>query len=208
VVCLGFSFGCIIAIRSFSPQLYRALKPPGWHKEWHIGVRVSSNRKLVAFISGVPIRLQVRQKWASCTIYASPLLICLQRAGCSRDKLSLCAQKITLQASRTGTYQGSYPAVSPQGHLSSHLHCRNRDPHADLHVQVLPSHIECAQARRRQIHVRAPRHDHRPNDPAIQSSFDSLSRAFWPQGDGGEGCVGRRRVVPEVHGALRHDPNA
>ena len=47
-------------LRSF--LLYRALKPPGWHKEWHIGVRVSSNRKLVAFISGVPICLRVRKK--------------------------------------------------------------------------------------------------------------------------------------------------
>jgi hypothetical protein len=42
--------------------IYRALKPPGWQREWHIGVRVSSNRKLVAFISGVPIHLRVRQK--------------------------------------------------------------------------------------------------------------------------------------------------
>ena len=44
------------------PLIHRALMPPGWHKEWHIGVRVSSNRKLVAFISGVPIHLRVRQK--------------------------------------------------------------------------------------------------------------------------------------------------
>lgn len=41
---------------------HRALKPPGYYKEWHVGVRVSSNKKLVAFISGVPITLRVRQK--------------------------------------------------------------------------------------------------------------------------------------------------
>jgi Myristoyl-CoA:protein N-myristoyltransferase, N-terminal domain len=41
---------------------YRALKPPGWQKEWHIGVRVSSTKRLVAFISGVPIHLRVRKK--------------------------------------------------------------------------------------------------------------------------------------------------
>jgi hypothetical protein len=40
----------------------RALKPPGYHKEWHIGVRVSANKKLVAFISGVPVSLRVRDK--------------------------------------------------------------------------------------------------------------------------------------------------
>ncbi|KAJ3515091.1 hypothetical protein NLJ89_g1978 [Agrocybe chaxingu] len=38
-----------------------ALKPPGYHPEWHIGVRVSANKKLVAFISGVPMTLRVRQ---------------------------------------------------------------------------------------------------------------------------------------------------
>jgi hypothetical protein len=42
--------------------LARALAPPGYHKEWHIGVRVASNKKLVAFISGVPITLKVREK--------------------------------------------------------------------------------------------------------------------------------------------------
>jgi hypothetical protein len=40
----------------------RAFMPPGWKREWHIGVRVSSNKKLVAFISGVPIHLRVRKK--------------------------------------------------------------------------------------------------------------------------------------------------
>lgn len=40
----------------------RALMPPGYHKEWHVGVRVKSNKKLVAFISGVPISLRVRAK--------------------------------------------------------------------------------------------------------------------------------------------------
>jgi hypothetical protein len=40
----------------------RALMPPGWLREWHIGVRVSSNKKLVAFISGVPIHLRVRKR--------------------------------------------------------------------------------------------------------------------------------------------------
>ncbi|KAI6132520.1 N-myristoyl transferase [Pisolithus croceorrhizus] len=36
------------------------LKSPGYFKEWHVGVRVSSNKKLVAFISGVPTTLRVR----------------------------------------------------------------------------------------------------------------------------------------------------
>ncbi|GJJ12605.1 hypothetical protein Clacol_006848 [Clathrus columnatus] len=41
----------------------RALKPPGYHREWHVGVRVVSNKKLVAFISGVPITIRVRKQY-------------------------------------------------------------------------------------------------------------------------------------------------
>lgn len=37
-----------------------ALKPPGWKKDWHVGVRVKDTGKLVGFISGVPGDLSVR----------------------------------------------------------------------------------------------------------------------------------------------------
>ncbi|GMM31892.1 glycylpeptide N-tetradecanoyltransferase [Martiniozyma asiatica (nom. inval.)] len=40
-----------------------ALKPPGWKKEWHIGVRVKDNGKLVGFIGGVPCDLDIRDKF-------------------------------------------------------------------------------------------------------------------------------------------------
>lgn len=41
-----------------------ALKPPGWKREWHIGVRTATSpegkkAKLVAFIAGIPVRLKV-----------------------------------------------------------------------------------------------------------------------------------------------------
>lgn len=42
--------------------LPRALKPPGWIPSWHIGVRVKTTKKLVAFISGIPVHLRVRSK--------------------------------------------------------------------------------------------------------------------------------------------------
>ena len=36
-----------------------ALRPPGWREEWACGVRVSSNSKLVAFISAIPATIEV-----------------------------------------------------------------------------------------------------------------------------------------------------
>ncbi len=45
------------------PFLSWALKPPGWKKDWHIGVRTKSTEgkkgKLVAFIAGIPVTLKV-----------------------------------------------------------------------------------------------------------------------------------------------------
>lgn len=42
---------CILI--STCPTL-RALRPPGWLPQWHCGVRVNSNQKLVGFISAIP----------------------------------------------------------------------------------------------------------------------------------------------------------
>ncbi|GMG19305.1 unnamed protein product [Ambrosiozyma monospora] len=48
---------------AYSPEFFEwALKPPGWKKEWHVGVRVKSSKKLVAFISAIPAKLRVRSK--------------------------------------------------------------------------------------------------------------------------------------------------
>lgn len=38
-----------------------ALKSPGWKKEWHIGVRATKSRKLLAFISAIPVDFRIRQ---------------------------------------------------------------------------------------------------------------------------------------------------
>lgn len=35
---------------------------PGWHKRYHVGVRASQSRKLVAFISAIPVHIRVRDK--------------------------------------------------------------------------------------------------------------------------------------------------
>jgi len=44
-----------------------ALKSPGWLRQWHIGVRVTTSRKLVAFISGIPVSLKVRENIVGCS---------------------------------------------------------------------------------------------------------------------------------------------
>ncbi|KAG2461162.1 NMT1 tetradecanoyltransferase, partial [Polypterus senegalus] len=44
----------------YSPEfLLWALRPPGWLPQWHCGVRVLSNKKLVGFISAIPADIQI-----------------------------------------------------------------------------------------------------------------------------------------------------
>ncbi|EGV62908.1 glycylpeptide N-tetradecanoyltransferase [Yamadazyma tenuis] len=44
----------------YSREFFKwALKPPGWRKEWHVGVRVKTSGRLVAFIAGTPCTLKL-----------------------------------------------------------------------------------------------------------------------------------------------------
>ncbi|KAG8313076.1 glycylpeptide N-tetradecanoyltransferase [Homalodisca vitripennis] len=44
----------------YPPQFLKwALQPPGWLKDWHCGVRVTKNGRLVGFISAVPATLSI-----------------------------------------------------------------------------------------------------------------------------------------------------
>ncbi|KAM4624552.1 glycylpeptide N-tetradecanoyltransferase 1-like [Polymixia lowei] len=44
----------------FSPEyLQWALQPPGWLAQWHCGVRVTANKKLVGFVAAVPANVRV-----------------------------------------------------------------------------------------------------------------------------------------------------
>lgn len=42
--------------------LFRALCAPGWIRKWHAAVRVTKSRKMVGFISAVPIRMKVYER--------------------------------------------------------------------------------------------------------------------------------------------------
>ncbi|KAM5377589.1 hypothetical protein ACJA88_006270 [Fusarium oxysporum] len=44
-----------------------AMMPPGWKKEYHVGVRATQSRLLVAFISAIPVHLRVRENVVTCS---------------------------------------------------------------------------------------------------------------------------------------------
>lgn len=84
-----------------------ALKSPGWRKEWHVGVRASKSRKLVAFISAIPLQLRVRQR----TLNASEVnFLCIHKKLREKRLTPVLIQEITRRCYLVGVYQAIYTA--------------------------------------------------------------------------------------------------
>ncbi|KAK4547073.1 hypothetical protein LTR36_001294 [Oleoguttula mirabilis] len=99
-----------------------ALKPPGWRKDWHIGVRAkphassegsssSSNKKrggkLVAFIAGIPVTLKVR----GATLQASEInFLTIHRKLRAKRLAPVLIKEVTRRCYHAGVYQALYTA--------------------------------------------------------------------------------------------------
>ncbi|KAI9743555.1 MAG: glycylpeptide N-tetradecanoyltransferase [Claussenomyces sp. TS43310] len=82
-----------------------ALLAPGWRKEWHVGVRATKSRKLVAFISAVPAALRVREKVLS----ASEVnFLCIHKKLRSKRLTPVLIKEITRRCYLHGIYQAVY----------------------------------------------------------------------------------------------------
>jgi len=92
----------------YSAEFLRwALAPPGYHPEWHIGVRVASSKRLVAFISGVPITLQVRGK----EMLASEVnFLCVIKKLRHKRLAPVLIKEVTRQCNLKGIFQALYTA--------------------------------------------------------------------------------------------------
>lgn len=85
----------------------RALQSPGWTKEWHVGVRASTSRKLVAFISAVPCELRVRNK----VLHASEVnFLCIHKKLRSKRLTPVLIKEITRRCYLKETWQAIYTA--------------------------------------------------------------------------------------------------
>ena len=82
-----------------------ALKAPGWRKEWHVGVRASKSRRLVAFISGVPVSLRVRSNVFKST---EVNFLCIHKKLRSKRLAPVLIQEITRRSYVLGIFQGLY----------------------------------------------------------------------------------------------------
>ncbi|KAI9106219.1 acyl-CoA N-acyltransferase, partial [Phlyctochytrium arcticum] len=84
-----------------------ALQPPGWKKVWHIGVRVVSNKKLVAFISGIPADLRI-------TTHQQRLVeinfLCVHKKLRAKRLAPVLIKEVTRRVNLEGIFQATFTA--------------------------------------------------------------------------------------------------
>lgn len=90
----------------YSPAfLHWVLRHPGYDKSWHVGVRVVSTNKLVAFIAGIPQELRVRDM-ARQSVEIN--FLCVHKKLRSKRFAPVLIKEVTRRCNRSGIFQAIY----------------------------------------------------------------------------------------------------
>ncbi|KAK6534455.1 glycylpeptide N-tetradecanoyltransferase [Arthrobotrys megalospora] len=112
---------------AYSPAFFKwALKPPGWKKEWHVGVRVKASNRLVAFISAIPLTLKVRAVTLSCS---EVNFLCIHKKLRNKRLAPVLIREVTRRCNVEGIWQALYTggAVLPTPISSCRYYHRSLD---------------------------------------------------------------------------------
>ncbi|WFD04175.1 glycylpeptide N-tetradecanoyltransferase [Malassezia obtusa] len=94
----------------YSPEfLHWVLRHPGYEKSWHVGVRVVSTNKLVAFIAGIPQELRVRDTSRQSTEIN---FLCVHKRLRSKRLAPVLIKEVTRRCNLTGIFQAIYTVGS------------------------------------------------------------------------------------------------
>lgn len=92
----------------YSQEFLRwALKPPGCFKSWHVGVRAKASRKLVAFITGVPATIRLRDKHVR---LAEINFLCVHKKLRSKRLAPVLIKEVTRRVHLENIWQAVYTA--------------------------------------------------------------------------------------------------
>ncbi|EFY95506.1 myristoyl-CoA:protein N-myristoyltransferase domain protein [Metarhizium robertsii] len=93
---------------NYIPEVLRwAMMAPGWQRKYHIGVRASQSRKLVAFISAIPVQIRVRDK----TFTSSEVnFLCVHKKLRGKRLAPVLIKEVTRISNLDGVWQGLYTA--------------------------------------------------------------------------------------------------
>lgn len=95
---------------NYSPEFLKwVLRHPGYRPTWHVGVRVKSTGKLVAFIAGIPQELRVREQTFQTTEIN---FLCVHKRLRSKRLAPVMIKEVTRQCHLTGIFQAIYTVGS------------------------------------------------------------------------------------------------
>lgn len=93
---------------NYSMEFLRwALRPPGYYRNWHIGVRVKTSKKLVAFITGVPARIRVNENVVN---MAEINFLCVHKKLRSKRLAPVMIKEVTRRVHLENIWQAAYTA--------------------------------------------------------------------------------------------------
>ncbi|CDR93784.1 myristoyl-CoA:protein N-myristoyltransferase, N-terminal domain containing protein, putative [Babesia bigemina] len=86
-----------------------ALASPGYKKDWHVAVRVKSSKRLVGFISGIPVTINVL---GTSMEVAEINFLCVHKQLRSKRLAPVLIREITRRVNRCGIWQAVYTAAA------------------------------------------------------------------------------------------------
>ncbi|KAK4396894.1 Glycylpeptide N-tetradecanoyltransferase 1 [Sesamum angolense] len=93
---------------NYSKEFLRwGLSPPGYFRSWHIGVRVKASKKLVAFITGIPVKLRVRDEVVR---MAEVNFLCVHKKLRSKRLAPVMIKEVTRRIHLENIWQAAYTA--------------------------------------------------------------------------------------------------
>lgn len=92
----------------YQPEFLRwALQPPGWRREWHVGVRVEKSGLLVGFISAIPGKVRIYEKTPN---VVEINFLCVHKKLRSKRVAPVLIREITRRVNLTGCFQAVFTA--------------------------------------------------------------------------------------------------
>ncbi|KAA0192750.1 Glycylpeptide N-tetradecanoyltransferase, partial [Fasciolopsis buskii] len=91
---------------TFPPFTFsRALQPPGWYPDWHVGLRVNKSKKLVGFIGAMPCNLQIYEKSKQ---LVEINFLCVHKKLRSKRMAPVLIREVTRRVHLRGLFQALY----------------------------------------------------------------------------------------------------
>lgn len=112
----------------YQPEFLKwALQPPGWRKDWHVGVRIIKSSRLVGFISAIPGHVRIYDKVLK---IVEINFLCVHKKLRSKRVAPVLIREITRRVNLTGIFQAVYTAgvVLPKPVSTSRYWHRSLNP--------------------------------------------------------------------------------